>query len=96
MLSRRCRSSNTRRIPIRLIDIGVVLYVGFNFCLVLEPVAGLTGDILQWDQSNKNYTPTHGVSEVDWRFYKSPRPGPVFDTYIGIGGKSNKKLYLTV
>jgi hypothetical protein len=36
------------------------------------------GDILQWDQSNKNYILTHGVSGVDWRFYKSPRPGLVF------------------
>ncbi len=40
------------------------------------------GDILQWDQSNKNYIITHGVSGVDWRFYKSPRPGPVFDIYM--------------
>lgn len=40
------------------------------------------GDILQWDQSNKNYILTHGVSGVDWRFYKSPRPGPVFDVYM--------------
>ncbi len=69
---------------------------GLIFVSFLSQWQVLTGDILQWDQSNKNYTPTHGVSEVDWRFYKSPRPGPVFDTYIGIGGKSNKKLYLTV
>jgi hypothetical protein len=31
------------------------------------------------DQSNKNHVITHGVSGVDWRFYKSLRPGPVFD-----------------
>jgi len=40
------------------------------------------GDILQWDQSNKNYILTHGISGVDWRFYKSPRPGPVYDIYM--------------
>jgi hypothetical protein len=40
------------------------------------------GDTLQWDQSNKNYILTHGVSGVDWRFYKSPRPGPVLDVYM--------------
>ncbi len=40
------------------------------------------GDILRWDQSNKNYILTHGVSGVDWRFYKSPRPDPVFDVYM--------------
>ena len=28
------------------------------------------GDILQWDQSNKSYIMTHGVSGVDWRFYR--------------------------
>jgi len=44
------------------------------------------GDILQWDQSNKNYILTHGVSGVDWRFYKSPRPAPVFDIYMKYWG----------
>ena len=39
-------------------------------------------DISQWDQSNKNYILTHGVSGVDWRFYKSPVPAPVFDIYV--------------
>ncbi|MGB9370390.1 MAG: hypothetical protein WCB79_00405 [Halobacteriota archaeon] len=36
------------------------------------------GDILQWDQSNKNYILTYGVLGVNWQFYTSPRPGPVF------------------
>jgi integrase len=40
------------------------------------------GDILQWDQSNKNYILTHGVSGVDWRFYKHPRPASVYDVYL--------------
>ena len=44
------------------------------------------GDILQWDQSNKNYILTHGVSGVDWRCYKSPRPTPVFDIYMKYWG----------
>ena len=39
------------------------------------------GDILQWDQSNKNYILTHNVAGVDWSFYKSPRAGPVYDVY---------------
>ena len=50
------------------------------------------GDILQWDQSNKNYILTHGVSGVDWSFYKSPRPGPVFDIYMKYWGD----VHLTV
>jgi len=40
------------------------------------------GDILQWDQSNKNYVLSHGVSGVDWRFYKSPQPEPVYSIYM--------------
>jgi len=44
------------------------------------------GDILQWDQSNKNYILTHGVSGVDWRFYKSPRAEPVYDIYMKYWG----------
>jgi hypothetical protein len=44
------------------------------------------GDIIQWDQSNKNYILTHGVSWVDWRFYKSPRPEPVYDIYMQYWG----------
>jgi integrase len=40
------------------------------------------GDIIQWDQSNKNYIMTHGVSGVDWRFYKHPLPEHVYDVYM--------------
>jgi hypothetical protein len=40
------------------------------------------GDILQWDQSNKNYILTHNVAGVDWRFYKSQRAEPVYDVYM--------------
>ena len=40
------------------------------------------GDLLQWDQSNKNYILTHGVSGVDWRFYKHPLPEHTYDVYI--------------
>jgi hypothetical protein len=44
------------------------------------------GDILQWDQSNKNYILTHNVKGVDWRFYKSPRADPVYDVYMQYWG----------
>jgi hypothetical protein len=40
------------------------------------------GDILQWDQSNENYILTHGVSGVDWRFYKQPLPEHVYNIYM--------------
>ncbi|MGZ4904286.1 MAG: hypothetical protein ACXVIG_06770 [Halobacteriota archaeon] len=39
-------------------------------------------DLLQWDESNKNYILTHGIKGVEWRFYKSPRPEPVYDIYM--------------
>ena len=44
------------------------------------------GDIIQWDQSNKNYIMTHGVSGVDWRFYKHPLPEHVYDVYMRYWG----------
>lgn len=44
------------------------------------------GDLLQWDQSNKNYIMTHDVRGVDWRFYKSPRPEPVYEIYMQYWG----------
>ncbi len=40
--------------------------------------------ILRCDQSNKNYIMAQGVSGVDWRFDKSPRPAPVFDIYVEV------------
>jgi len=43
-------------------------------------------DIIQWDQSNKNYILTHGVSGVDWRFYKHPLPEHVYDIYMKYWG----------
>ena len=36
-------------------------------------------------QSNKNYVLTHGVSGVDWRFYKHPLPASVYDVYLKYG-----------
>ena len=40
------------------------------------------GDVLQWDQSNKNYIMTHGVSGIDWNYYKHPLPENVYDVYM--------------
>jgi hypothetical protein len=40
------------------------------------------GDILQWDQSNKNHILKHRVSGVDSRFDKHPLPEQVFDVYM--------------
>jgi hypothetical protein len=40
------------------------------------------GDVLQWDQSNKNYIMTHGVSGIEWQYYKHPLPENVYDVYM--------------
>jgi integrase len=40
------------------------------------------GDIIQWDQSNRAYIMTHGVSGVDWKHYKHPLPENVYEVYM--------------
>ena len=45
------------------------------------------GDIIQWEQSNKNYILTHSVSGVDWRYYKHPLPDSVYDVYMKYLGR---------
>ena len=37
------------------------------------------GDVIGWDQSNRAYIMTHGVSGVDWLHYKHPLPEHVLD-----------------
>jgi integrase len=48
----------------------------------LRKFAEQHGDIIQWEQSNRAYILTHGVSGVDWRFYKHPLPDSVYDIYM--------------
>ncbi len=40
------------------------------------------GDVIGWDQSNRAYIMTHGVSSVDWKHYKHPLPASVYDVYM--------------
>jgi hypothetical protein len=40
----------------------------------LRKFAEQYGDIIQWDQSNRAYIMTHGVSGIDWKHYKHPLP----------------------
>jgi len=40
------------------------------------------GDINQWNQSNRAYIMTHGVSGIDWKHYKHPLPEHVYDVYM--------------
>ncbi len=40
------------------------------------------GDAIGWDQSNRAYIMTHGVSGIDWKHYKHPLPENVYDVYM--------------
>jgi integrase len=46
----------------------------------LRKFAEQYGDIIQWEQSNRAYIMTHGVSGIDWKHYKHPLPENVYDT----------------
>jgi len=40
------------------------------------------GDVIEWDQSNRAYIMTHGVSGVSWAHYRHPLPEYVYDIYM--------------
>jgi hypothetical protein len=40
------------------------------------------GDILRWNESNRVYVLTHGVSSVFWRHYRNPLPETVYQVYM--------------
>ena len=48
----------------------------------LRKFAEQHGDVIEWHQSNRAYVLTHGVSGVDWRFYKHPLPDSVHEVYM--------------
>ena len=48
----------------------------------LRKFAEQYGDTIQWDQSNRAYIMTHGVSGIDWKHYKHPLPEHVYDLYM--------------
>ena len=48
----------------------------------LRKFAEQYGDIIQWDQSNRAYIMTHGVSGIDWKHYKHPLPEQVHNVYM--------------
>ncbi len=52
----------------------------------LRKFAEQHGDIIGWDQSNRAYILTHGVSGVDWTHYKHPLPEHVYDIYMRCWG----------
>ncbi|MGZ4865118.1 MAG: hypothetical protein ACXVI0_10105 [Halobacteriota archaeon] len=48
----------------------------------LRKFAEQHGDVIGWDQSNRAYILTHGVSGVDWSHYKHPLPEGVYESYM--------------
>jgi hypothetical protein len=61
----------------------IPLVHGGNFvCGDLRKFAEQYGDVIQWNQSNRAYIMTHGVSGVDWKHYKHPLPETVYDVYM--------------
>ncbi|MGB8311374.1 MAG: hypothetical protein WCE81_05880 [Halobacteriota archaeon] len=48
----------------------------------LRKFAEQHGDVIQWEQSNRAYILTHGVSGVEWSHYRHPLPENVFDIYM--------------
>lgn len=48
----------------------------------LREFAEQHGDVIQWDESNRAYILTHGVSGVAWSHYKHPLPENVYDVYM--------------
>ncbi|MGZ7131460.1 MAG: hypothetical protein ACXVIX_09975 [Halobacteriota archaeon] len=64
-----------RKIPLSRVNAHFV-------CSDLRKFAEQHGDIIGWGQSNRAYILTHGVSGVDWRYYKHPLPESVYDVYM--------------
>jgi integrase len=48
----------------------------------LRKFAEQYGDVIQWEQSNRAYILTHGVSGVEWSHYRHPLPEYVYDIYM--------------
>ena len=48
----------------------------------LRKFAEQHGDIIEWEQSNRKYVLTHGVSGVEWSHYKNPLPDSVYAVYM--------------
>jgi len=48
----------------------------------LRKFAEQQGDVIGWDQSNRAYIMTHGISGVEWAFYRHPLPENVYSVYI--------------
>jgi hypothetical protein len=58
----------------------------------LRKFAEQHGDIIQWEQSNRAFILTHGVSTVEWKHYRHPLVDSVYDVYMQYWGKVRFKV----
>ena len=58
----------------------------------LRKFAEQHGDIIQWEQSNRAYILTHGVSGIEWGHYRHPLPDSVYDIYMKYWGGVSLKI----
>ncbi|MGB7901285.1 MAG: hypothetical protein WCG09_02405 [Halobacteriota archaeon] len=58
----------------------------------LRKFAEQYGDIIEWEESNRKYVLTHGVSGVEWSHYKNPLPDSVYDVYMKYWGGVSLKI----
>ena len=60
-----------------------LMYSSSHFMLSdLRKFAEQYGDVIQWEQSNRAYILTHGISGVEWTHYRHPLPEYVYDAYM--------------
>jgi hypothetical protein len=68
------------------------LFVGHFVFGDLRKFCEQHGDIIQWEQSNRAYILTHGVSGIEWGHYRHPLPDSVYDIYMNYWGSVSLKI----
>jgi integrase len=59
----------------------------------LRKFAEQHGDTIGWEQSNRSYVMTHGVSSIEWKHYRHPLPDSVYDVYMKYWGDMRFQLH---
>jgi hypothetical protein len=58
---------------------------GYVILSDLRKFAEQWGDIVQWDQSNRAYILTRGLSGIEWAHCRHPLPERVYEAYTLLG-----------
>ncbi len=48
----------------------------------LRKFAEQHGDVVGWNESNRAYLMSHGISGLSWAHYRQPLPENVYDVYM--------------